>query len=576
MNRSKGDLAWDYIRLPPVIQQNTLYKPLGDDTFEFVYLNTLPTLNMSNSDDPPGSFHSSDIFKPHGMIPHAWKYLGRIDDRVTLSTGEKVLPLLMEGRVREQPAIREAVVFGIDRAVPGLLIFRSESARTLSDHDLVNEVWPSIDAANAVSEAFGHISKDMIVCIPTGAFIPAADKESIIRAKVYKTYHTQIQAAYERLEHPSTGGMILGLADLETFLMRLIKDELGIKLVDAQTDFHRAGMDSLRAIQLRAHILKRVANSRPLSSNIVFDTGNVQRLAQHVLSTTNLGLGNTNQEAEEESLLLMQEIIDTFATFSCRSSAPSIPASRTNVLLTGVTGSLGAHLLSQLLCSPHVARIYCVVRGKNSAARVLSSLRRRHLPSNQLEEKATVISGDLDLPDLGVSSALLADMQQQVTHIIHAAWPVNFQLNLRAFTPQLRTLHKLLEMSLSNNRPSLLFCSSVSTAMATPVPAKIPEAPIPKLSHAASNGYAQSKLVAERMIEAAVTVHGANAKILRIGQVIGDTEAGVWSATEAWPLIIRSALELRAMPAFEMVSSLFNVLHFIIDSIVTDLLLATG
>lgn len=40
--------------------------------------------------------------------------------------------------------------------------------------------------------------------------------------------------------------------------------------------------------------------------------------------------------------------------------------------------------------------------------------------------------------------------------------------------------------------------------------------------------------------------------MLRIGQVVGDTVAGVWNDTEAFPLIIRSAVTMGVLPEMDM------------------------
>ena len=39
--------------------------------------------SISNSNEPPHSFHTSDLFVPHPTIENAWKFIGRADDRVT-------------------------------------------------------------------------------------------------------------------------------------------------------------------------------------------------------------------------------------------------------------------------------------------------------------------------------------------------------------------------------------------------------------------------------------------------------------------------------------------------------------
>lgn len=60
-----------------------MFKKVGTDVYESVYLKSHPALLISNSNDPPGSFHSGDLFSPHPTIDWAWKYLARADDRVT-------------------------------------------------------------------------------------------------------------------------------------------------------------------------------------------------------------------------------------------------------------------------------------------------------------------------------------------------------------------------------------------------------------------------------------------------------------------------------------------------------------
>jgi long-subunit acyl-CoA synthetase (AMP-forming) len=64
----------------------------------------------------------------------------RSDDRVTLPNGEKALPLLIEGRILQHPLVREAVVFGIDRSVPGLLLYRAKSESGMTDGEYLDRV----------------------------------------------------------------------------------------------------------------------------------------------------------------------------------------------------------------------------------------------------------------------------------------------------------------------------------------------------------------------------------------------------------------------------------------------------
>lgn len=87
MRREKGDDTWDYVRIYPNVRDSIQFEPIGNGLFEAVYLQSHPGLapSIANSDDPaPGSWRSKDVFAPHPSIPDVWKYVTRMDDRITL------------------------------------------------------------------------------------------------------------------------------------------------------------------------------------------------------------------------------------------------------------------------------------------------------------------------------------------------------------------------------------------------------------------------------------------------------------------------------------------------------------
>ena len=285
LGRPKEDKAWNYIRIPPPMMQKILPKPVSENAFEFVFLKGYPTMAVSNSDDPPESFHSKDVFAPHKSIPRAWKYITRLDDRVTLVNGEKVLPLPIEGRIRQDALVKEAVVFGVGRSIPGLLLFRAESAKDLSDETFVGRVWPVIEVANQHTESFAQIIDVMVVPLPSGVFIPMTDKGSIIRAQIYKAFEQEIDRAYGRLDTQQNGNMKLDLPELERYLLDKAQDILGPKLSGFRDDFFSHGLNSLQAIQLRGTMLRDLdlgGNGSRLSQNAVFEQSNIANLAKHL------------------------------------------------------------------------------------------------------------------------------------------------------------------------------------------------------------------------------------------------------------------------------------------------------
>lgn len=251
-NRAPGDDSWDYIRIPPAVAKYIWMKPLGDDTYECVYLHGLESLVASNSEEPPKSFHSSDMFVKHPKMD-AWKHIGRLDDRLTLINGEKVLPIPIEGQIRQDTLIGECCVFGAGKSIPGIFVFRNDSSRAMTDAQFIDAIWHTVQKANAQAESFSQISKETIV--PFGAEVeyPKTDKESIKRSQIYRVFSKDMEALYEKLESAGTGNLRLDVPALEEWILKTFREDLSVQVSSPQDDLYAAGLNSLQAIQVRIY-----------------------------------------------------------------------------------------------------------------------------------------------------------------------------------------------------------------------------------------------------------------------------------------------------------------------------------
>ncbi|KAF9894710.1 hypothetical protein FE257_006600 [Aspergillus nanangensis] len=548
-DRPAGDKAWNYVRPLKNAQPYLKMIELDDGSYECLVLDGLPAKVSSNSDDPPNSFYTRDTFLKHPSLPNAWKYLGRIDDRVTLETGEKVLPVPIEHRIRQSKYVKDNLVFGVGKSLPGLMVVPSDECRGLDKDQILETVWPDIAAANKNAEAFSQISRDLVVILDVDCVYPATDKGTMIRNRCYMEFHRFIEAAYKHFESGDDSGekLVLDVAGIEEFLLRLFRVELGFSEMAIESDFFDAGVDSLQAIEARSIIKKNLhVGQATLGNNVVYDLANIRSLAAYLH-----GLREGETGEQEDELKVMSDLIQTYSCFNPRPKQSEV------IILTGATGSLGAYILSRLMQNASVTQIYCLVRAPcpNSALdRVLSSLASRELPMRNVS-KIIALPAQLGSPDLGLPEPTLSSLRTSLTKVIHAAWAVNFTLGVRSFEKQhIRGVHNLINLCLSSRRPSpaeFYFCSSISTAAGTPLPATIAEAPIPELEHAQGMGYARSKLVAERIVQAAAEQTGMVARVLRVGQIVGDTVHGRWNATEAIPLMLQTAATLKALPALD-------------------------
>lgn len=313
MRRANGDDSWNYIRLYANIRQYIHMTPAGDNLYEFVYIKGHPALSTSEvNDDPlPGSWHSKDVFTPHPSIPDVWKYVTRIDDRVTLVNGQKVLPLPVEGRMREDELVREAAIMGVDRSIPGLLVFRAADADSMSVEAYLDAIWPSVADANSRAEAFSQITREMIRVFSSGTTYPQTDKGNIIRAQLYTKFAVEIEEMYAQLDNIKEGGLKLDLPALEDYIMTAFRDTVGVSLLTLKADFFSSGVDSLKAIQMRQLIQSSISlNGKRLSANVIYEKANAKELAQSLYA-----LSKGEEVQQDDQALLMKQMIDKYSVF---------------------------------------------------------------------------------------------------------------------------------------------------------------------------------------------------------------------------------------------------------------------
>lgn len=565
--RPPGDKEWAYMRCWSPVADNVLFDEIAPGVFECVGLDGLPSKGPSNSkppfsaSNPPNSFRTADLFTRHPdpSKSNYYKYLSRLDDRITLVNGEKVLPIPIEGSIRQEEIVREAVVFGYQQTMPGVLIFRAQDKAThLTDEEYLDAVWPAVEAANAKAETFARVIRELVVIKGADCVYPKTDKGTFIRAQVYQQFADDITGAYQRLnaEDEQTDKAKMSVSELEQWLLEKFQNDLRVPLLDSKTDIFSAGVDSLQTTRIWRSIKQEIdlgEGSDSLSSNVVFEKGTVEALAKHLYQL------RTGQDASEEQdeIAVMQGLIEKYSTFTTHFPTIVSQPEKEVVLVTGATGNLGAFIIAELAKNPSVAEVWALVRAPGQAtagARVVQSLNSRNirLSDNELS-KIHALPSDLSEANLGLSTRDLNHLLATLTTVIHSAWAVNFNLGVRSFeTQHIRGTHNLINLCLRSHLPNpakFFFCSSVSTASGTPKPASIAETAVQNLAHAQGTGYGRSKLVTEHITRNAMRLTGIHARVLRIGQLSGDRASAIWNDTEAIALMVRSAVSVGALPA---------------------------
>ena len=311
--RPPGDNAWNYLRILPQVKQFLLMDEIAPGIFECVALDGLKSKSTINSDDPPNSFRTRDLFAQHPSNPEFWKYVSRLDDRLTLVNGEKVLPIPIEGRIRQEGLVQEAIVFGDGKVVPGILIIKAEAVSDMSDDEFLQHIWPSVEDANSRAESFSRIPQDLVVVLPSGTRYASTDKSTFIRAQVYEQFKQQIEDAYAKFENDTGGTIALPLPELEAYLLRRFREHLDVALESPETDFFAFGIDSLQCLQMWSLIKKELdlgGKQSEVGQNVLYETGNVASLACYLD-----GLRNGTSEDAQDQEQIMNDLIAKYSSF---------------------------------------------------------------------------------------------------------------------------------------------------------------------------------------------------------------------------------------------------------------------
>lgn len=105
------------------------------------------------------------------------------------------------------------------------------------------------------------------------------------------------------------------------------------------------------------------------------------------------------------------------------------------IFLTGATGLVGSNLISRILTDDHNARLMLLIRGTsdNEVQGRLNHLVEEicgEVSERDVRERVVAARGDVTMPRLGMSAAAYGALVSDVTHIIHSAASVQFQMPL--------------------------------------------------------------------------------------------------------------------------------------------------
>jgi thioester reductase-like protein len=225
------------------------------------------------------------------------------------------------------------------------------------------------------------------------------------------------------------------------------------------------------------------------------------------------------------------------------------------VLLTGATGFLGAHLLSELLAATS-ARVHCLVRARDenaALARLRHAADRYELPVPR-GERVVPLPGDLAEPGLGLSDARFRDLARRADTIYHAGAQVNFiypYQELRA--ANVAGTREVIRLAAMYRAIPVHYVSSTAVLAGLGVAGIREVSEETPLAHPEllRMGYVETKYVSEELLRAAAGA-GLPVAIYRPLDIVGSVRTGAWNTSTEMAALVRFIADTGLAPDIDL------------------------
>lgn len=143
-------------------------------------------------------FPTKDLWARHPLKPDLWRYAGRLDDLVILSSGANLDTSLMEAEIEKSEEVKVAVIGGQGRPYPFLLVelvnnqVLSKSEKALK----LDRVWPYVEEANKPCVDKVRLLKEFVIFTDAGDPLPRTAKGTVSRQSSFKLYASEIDMLY--------------------------------------------------------------------------------------------------------------------------------------------------------------------------------------------------------------------------------------------------------------------------------------------------------------------------------------------------------------------------------------------
>ncbi|KAI3629459.1 hypothetical protein MIR68_012474 [Amoeboaphelidium protococcarum] len=366
-----------------------------------------------------------------------------------------------------------------------------------------------------------------------------------------------------------------------------------VQKIGIQQNFYDAGGHSILATRLIFEMrVKFEMSSEQLPLNLLVKCPTIELMAveierQQALQASCTSPLSSQQIHQLESIDWSQELVlpDDIRPQTgqpCAFDIPQLIDSGTaqfkpkSVLLTGVTGFLGAFILQSTLQRLPECAVYCLVRSKSideGRDRVTKNMIAHQLWTqdnvSSYQSRIKIVVGDLARPHFGITHLDGVDSQSSSSEdaFRQLATKIDCILHNGALVHWVYPYAKLkaanvggtieaMRLSVTGDKMKpLVFVSSTSVLdspgyIDSSTAAVMESDDLEKSRHGLTGGYGQSKWVAEKLLMEAKR-RGLPVSIVRPGYILGDSKSGVTNSDDFLWRLIKGSLQLKMAPQIE-------------------------
>lgn len=514
---------------------------------KFIPNHFITTRNVNNIFDR--LYKTGDLVKysETGLL----EYLGRKDQQVKIR-GQRVELQEIEYHLMQIDGVNNAIVQLVNHTQP--LSIRAFFSGNIS-----------------VNELRQRLSEQLPSYMVPATFIPLATVPVNHNGKLDQHELNKLADSYQQtIIHEEIPASIH-----EATLKKIWEEVLNHKSIRPDDNFFNIGGHSLLLIKLYNRISEYYPDK--LSLGDLYSNSSIRELAAF-LESRSLQAGKDPELGKDE---LSRQIMEDACAYWGNLAINDLPKGNylqpKKILLTGVTGFVGAHLLDELI-QKTAADIYVLIRSQNishASFRLYKTLDEQKivLPDTH-KNRIKILSGDLSVEYLGLTPEDYTTLANELDVIYHAGSAVNF---IQPYTYMKATnvdgFRMLIKLATDKKLKKIALLSTVgvfSWEHHFSKPAILRETDsIDSVFRCLSRdmGYVQSKWVMEKMAFRALE-QGLPITIFRLGYVFTNGNSGATAKYQWWSLFVKTCAELKYYPLLGDQKEEFVTVDFVARSIV--------